>query len=139
MSQNSPEIKHLKLSLLLLRLGVFIVFLVWTLDKFFKPEHTAKVFSKFYFIENLSINMTYVVGAIQLLILFAFLLGIMKLFSYGLLLLMHLVSTLTPFAKYLDPFANTNLLFFAAWPMLAALIALYLLRDHDTLLNIPKR
>jgi len=134
MSENTQEIKHLKLSLLLLRLGVFVVFFVWTMDKFFKPEHTAKVFSKFYFIDGLSLNMAYIVGAVQLLILMAFLLGIMKRYSYGLLLLMHLVSTLTPFAKYLDPFSN--LLFFAAWPMLAALIALYLLREQDTLLNI---
>jgi putative oxidoreductase len=29
-----------------------------------------------------------------------------------------------------------NLLFFAAWPMLAACIALYLLRDQDTLLTV---
>ena len=136
MSNITQEVKHLKLSLLLLRLGVFVVFFVWTMDKFFQPEHASKVFSKFYFIDNLSIDMAYVVGVIQLLVIFAFLLGVMKRYSYGLLLLMHLVSTLTPFAKYLDPFSN--LLFFAAWPMLSALIALYLLREHDTLLNIKQ-
>ena len=32
---------------------------------------------------------------------------------------------------YLEPF--DHLLFFAAWPMLAACFALYLLRDDDTL------
>lgn len=136
MSNITQEVKHLKLSLLLLRLGVFVVFFVWTMDKFFNPEHTAIVFSKFYFIDNLSIGVAYVVGVIQLLVVFAFLLGIMKQYSYGLLLVMHLISTLTPFAKYLDPFSN--LLFFAAWPMLSALIALYLLREHDTLLNIKQ-
>ena len=49
---------------------------------------------------------------------------------------MHTVSTLSSWRQYLDPF--DNLLFFAAWPMLAACIALYLLRDHDNLLSINK-
>ena len=137
MSENTKEIKHLKLSLLLLRLGIFIVFFVWTMDKFFKPEHAVKVFSKFYFIDGLSLNMAYIIGTIQLLVVIAFLLGLMKRYSYGLLLLMHLVSTVTPFVKYFDPFSN--LLFFAAWPMLAALIALYLLREHDTLFNFKRK
>lgn len=47
------------------------------------------------------------------------------------MLLLHAVSTFSSFPQYLDPFKN--LLFFAAWPMLAACIALYLLRDLDTM------
>lgn len=41
-------------------------------------------------------------------------------------LLLHGISTLSSYRQYLDPF--NNLLFFAAWPMLAACFALYLLR-----------
>ena len=46
-------LKRLPLALLLLRLGVFIVMLMWTLDKLVKPEHAAKVFKRFYFIDGL--------------------------------------------------------------------------------------
>lgn len=63
-------------------------------------------------------------------LLLAFLVGYQKRVSYGLVLVLHGVSTLSSYAKYLEPFSH--LLFFAAWPMLAACVALYLLRDLDT-------
>jgi hypothetical protein len=34
--------------------------------------------------------------------------------------------------QYLNPWEPNNLLFFAAWPMLAACFSLYLLRELDT-------
>jgi hypothetical protein len=56
-----------------------------------------------------------------------------KRYTYGLVLVFHGVSTLSSWKQYiLEP----NLLFFAAWPMLAACIALYLLRDLDTLFTV---
>ena len=128
MNQNQA----LQTSLLLLRLGVFIVFFMWTIDKFLNPAHTAAVFAKFYLIGGLSETIAYPVGALQMAIVFMFLLGIKKRFSYGFILLMHLVSTLSTYEKYLDPWSSPNLLFFAAWPMLAACAALYLLRNEDT-------
>ncbi len=60
--------------------------------------------------------------------------GLFKTWSYGIVLLMHGVTTLASWKQYLDAF--DNLLFFAAWPMFAACIALFLLRKHDTLLNV---
>ncbi|MAM88915.1 MAG: hypothetical protein CME36_16550 [unclassified Hahellaceae] len=123
--------KHLPLSLLLLRLGIFIVFLMWTLDKFVQPEHAAKVFGAFYGLEGLGSSLLYGMGAAQLVLIAAFVLGLFKTWSYGLIMLFHGVSTLSSFGKYLDPF--NNLLFFAAWPMFAACIALFLLREYDTL------
>ncbi len=51
---------------------------------------------------------------------------------------MHAVSTLSSFRQYLAPFKGPNLLFFAAWPMLAACIALFLLRDLDTLWTVGR-
>jgi hypothetical protein len=38
---------------------------------------------------------------------------------------------LSAFRQYLTLFEGSHLLFFAAWPMLAACAALYLLRDRD--------
>ncbi|MGJ3243284.1 MAG: hypothetical protein ACFE0O_10075 [Opitutales bacterium] len=124
-------------SLLVLRLTVFIVFAFWTLDKFLNPEHTARVFANFYQIENLSAAMSYAIGTVQAVILLAFLVGFRKTVSYGLVLALHAVSTLSSFPQYLAPFEGPNLLFFAAWPMLGALIALFLLRDADRLWVVP--
>lgn len=128
MNQNPA----LKTSLLLLRLGVFVVFFMWTIDKFINPGHTAAVFDRFYLIGGLSETLAYVLGAVQMIIVLMFLLGIKKRVSYGFILVMHLVSTLSTYEKYFDPWSSPNLLFFAAWPMLAACAVLYLLRDEDT-------
>lgn len=126
--------KRLPLALLLLRVGVFIVMLMWTLDKFINPEHAAKVFKKFYFISGISPGMFQVIGAAELVIIVAFVLGFMKRWTYGIVLLLHAISTLSSFANYLNPWSN--LLFFAGWPMLAACFALYYLRDADTLWTV---
>ncbi len=133
---SSEKNSALKLSLLLLRLGVFIVFFMWALDKLINPDHAAAVFSKFYFFDGLSTSLAYTIGVVQMLIVLSFLLGIKKNFSYGLVLVMHLVSTLLSYERYFDPWTSPNLLFFAAWPMLAAITALYLLREEDTLFTV---
>ena len=57
--------------------------------------------------------------------------GAWKSVTYGAVLLLHAVSTLSSYQQYLHPFEGANLLFFAAWPMLAARAALFLLRDVD--------
>jgi hypothetical protein len=107
------------------------VFLVWTLDKLVLPEHAAKVFTSFYGLGGLSESIFYAIGAAQLVLILAFVGGLFKTWTYGAILIFHGVSTLAAFSKYLQPF--DNLLFFAAWPMLAACAALFLLREYDTL------
>ncbi len=121
-------------ALLMLRLGVFIVMFMWTLDKFVAPEHAAGVFANFYGIEGLGSAAFAVIGLAQLVLVLGFLAGFMKRFTYGLVFLLHGISTLSSYAQYLEPF--DHLLFFAAWPMLAACFALYYLRDQDTLLSV---
>src|SRR6266850_1434415 len=110
---------RVRLPLFLLRIGVFIVMLMWTLDKFVRPGHAAGIFKKFYGIDGISPTVFYVIGALELLFLVGFVTGTAKRYTYGLVLL-------------------DNLLFFAAWPMLAACITLYLLRDLDTLWAMQK-
>jgi putative oxidoreductase len=129
-----PNEKRLALALLSLRLGVFIVMFVWTLDKFINPDHAAKVFEHFYKLGGLGPTAFYVIGALQMILVLAFVTGFAKRWSYGLIFLSHGISTLSSYKQYLDPFSN--LLFFAAWPMLAACFALYILRDFDTLLSV---
>ncbi len=129
--------QRLQWSLLSLRLGVFIVMLMWTLDKFVQPEHSGKVFENFYGLAGWSETAFMFIGGLELLLVLAFVAGIWKRLTYGLVLILHGVSTLSSYAQYLDPF--NHLLFFAAWPMLAACITLYLLRDNDVLFTLPKQ
>lgn len=125
-----PQQERITWSLLSLRVTVFVVMLFWTLDKFVQPEHAASVFEGFYGLGGLGSTAFYVIGALEMVIILAFVTGSWKRISYGLVLLFHAVSTLSSYRLYLDPFEN--LLFFAAWPMLAACLTLYLLRDLDT-------
>lgn len=127
---------RVRLPLFLLRVGVFIVMLMWTLDKFIHPGHAAGIFKKFYSIGGISPTMFSVIGAAELVLLVGFVTGTAKRFTYGVVLLLHAISTLASYRQYLAPF--DNLLFFAAWPMLAACITLYLLRDLDTLWAMQK-
>jgi len=74
----------------------------------------------------------YAMAAAELLLIFAFVLGIARRFTYGAVFLLHAISTFSSYRQYLAPFEKTNLLFFAAWPMLAACFAPYYVRDQDT-------
>lgn len=135
--QHPEAVKNLGLSLLSLRIGIFIVMLFWTLDKFINPGHSAKVFSAFYGVENAGEMFLAIIASIQMAVILAFVAGALKTWTYGLVLLMHTVSTLSSWRQYMEPF--DNLLFFAAWPMLAACLALFLLREHDQLFNMDAR
>ncbi|MEL7354369.1 MAG: hypothetical protein AAFN38_23350 [Cyanobacteria bacterium J06560_5] len=67
----------------------------------------------------------------------AFMLGLFKTWSYGLLLGMHLVSTLSVYKQLLNPYEPPNYLLWAAVPLLGSLIALFILRDRDQLFTLP--
>lgn len=125
---------RLEWSLFSLRLGVFVVMLMWTLDKFVNPGHSTRIFEHFYGISGSNDTVAYILGALQLILVFAFMAGIKKRITYGVIFLMHGASTLSSYAQYIDGF--NNLLFFTAWPMWAACFALYLLRDQDVKLTV---
>ncbi len=127
---------RISLALLTLRLGVALVFFMWTLDKLVQPEHAAAVYENFYFIGGLGNTAFYIIGALEMLLIAAFVAGLYKRFTYGLILLLHTISTLSSWSQYLQPFEH--LLFFAAWPMLAACFTLYYLRDMDTRWTLGK-
>ncbi len=129
---------RLPLALLLLRLSVFLVMFVWTVDKFVEPQHASKIMAEFYSIGGIGSALIYFLATIELVVVLAFLVGFVKRWSYGLVLLLHAISTLSSYQKYLNPLQPPNLLFFAAIPMLAACFVLYYLRDADVLWTIKK-
>lgn len=129
LQHNDPRISY---SLLMLRLGVGLVFFMWTLDKLLNPEHAAGIFERYYMIAGLGTSLMLVVGVLQMGLVLAFIAGFMRKWSYGLIFLLHAVSTFSAYKQYMNPWEKPNLLFFAAFPMLAACFALWLLRDYDS-------
>lgn len=139
MSENLVVSREkLEWSLFGLRVGVFVVLAMWTIDKFVNPDHAALVMKAFYSVPSLSSSVAYVLGSLQLILILSFLVGFQKRWVTMIILIMHLGSTLVSFGRYMDPWSGSNLLFFAAWPMLAAIVALYLLREFDQKFSISK-
>lgn len=124
-------------ALLFLRLGVFIVILMWTLDKFINPGHSAGVFENFYGLSGWGPTVFMILGALELVLLIGFVIGYMKTLTYGFILVIHAISTISTWKQLLNPY-DGNLLFFAGIPMLAACWALFSLRDLDTRFTIGK-
>ena len=130
---------RLPLALLFLRLSDFLVMFLWTVDKVVQPQHASEIMAAFYGIGGVGNFVIYLLATFELAIIVAFLLGFAKQWSYGLVFLIHGGSTLVPYKMYLQPFESSNLLFFAAIPMLAACFVLYYLREVDVLWTIKKK
>ncbi len=127
----------LEVCLLIMRLTFAAFILVWAVDKVIAPGHAKKVFSNYYF-TDLPPELFMVLGIVQIVVIGAFAVGFMRFWTYGAMLVMHAVSTLSTFDKLIDPWAAgpRGLLFWAAVPTLGAIIALFVLRDRDQLLSV---
>jgi hypothetical protein len=84
---------RLPLALLLLRLSVFLVMFVWTVDKFVEPQHASKIMAEFYSLSGVCTAIIYLLAVIELAIILAFLIGIRQ--------TMELWSC-TPAVRYFD-------------------------------------
>lgn len=123
--------------LFFMRLSIALVLLMWTVDKFVNPSHAVAVYDKFYFIPaEIAANLMIGIAAAEMVLIVLFVIGRFKSITYLMVLLIHAVSTITPITVYLNPFEGAGLLFFAAWPMLAACYTLYVFRNEDTKFNI---
>lgn len=129
----STATRNLEISLLTLRVSVAAVMLVWAVDKFVRPEHSSSVFAGFYGVSGVGEGLVLGLGVAQVLLVLAFLAGVARTWTYGAIGLLHAASTFVSWRQYLAPFEGANILFFAAWPMLAACLTLFLLRDQDRL------
>lgn len=135
---NNSNISKLPLGLMLVRYGVVLFMLPWILMKFTAPSSTTGIFEKYYHISGVGNEVSYAIGAVMLAVLIAFAVGFKKRISYGLIMLFHGVSTVMTI-PYLIPYTEKFIpTFMAAIPTLAALILLYMMRDHDTKFTIGK-
>src|SRR5438034_10087341 len=112
-------------ALLVLRVTIFLVMLVWTIDKFVEPQHASKIMEHFYFIKGVSSSMVYVIGALKLTVLVGFVDEFAKKWTYGFVFLCHAVYTLLIYNHYLHQLFSHLLLFFAVWPILGVCFLLY--------------
>lgn len=131
-------IRRLEFGLAVIRLAAAAFFLVWSIEKIVEPERAASVFQAFYFIESLPATGSLLVGVVQTAIILAFACGLWKLWTYGAVLLMHTVSTLSTIERLASPYSDINHLFWAAVPVLGALVALFILRNDDNFLTLGR-
>lgn len=124
---------RIPLALLMLRLSIFLVMLMWTLDKFLYPEHMRQVFEQFSYVGDVGLTTSYLFTGLALALITSFLFGFWKTFTYGLVFVLYAVSVLLSYRQFFSPFENANLVSFQAWPLLVACFALYYLRELDTM------
>jgi hypothetical protein len=128
---------RLAVSLLLLRLSLGLVMMVWAFDKILNPGHGAAVFEGFYGLAGVGEPAVRIVGVAQGCDRARLPPGLAKTWTYGAMLFMHAVTTAASWSAYLQPLEN--ILFFSAWPMLAGLVTLFLLRDEDRIASLGGR
>ncbi|MBT6033708.1 MAG: hypothetical protein HOH19_14115, partial [Kordiimonadaceae bacterium] len=97
-------------------------------EKFVNPGHLIGNLEYFYLIDGIDNNIIYIGGVIHMIVVFAFLAGMWKRYTYGFMMVAHGLSTIVSWRQYTTDF---NIVFYTAWPMLAACVALYILRDLD--------
>ena len=119
-----------------LRIGLFLFMMVWTVEKFVRPEAFQSIFGSFYGF-NAGHALIYLIGAAQLAILVLFVVGKFKTVSYGLVMLMNVMTLLVSYRQILAPYeGSTNHLFVASIVIAAGSVALFLSRNDDHFLTI---
>jgi putative oxidoreductase len=119
-------------ALFLLRVGLGVFLLLWSCDKLAEPDTTVKIFQGFYKIP-ISGSAAYAIGVIEALLSILIIAGAWKSYTYATGLALHTISTIASWRQLTSPFSQGHHLFVAAVPVLTAFIALYILRDRDTL------
>ena len=123
--------------LFVLRVTIAIVFIMWTGDKFVNPVHAQSVWSGFFYMPEVGRALFLGIGIAEAILVILFLAGSLKSITYLLVLVLHTFSTLAPYEIYLNAYnGNYNLLFFGAFPMWGACLALYIMREYDTKFTI---
>ena len=136
MTATAASDHRLPVTLLVLRLLIFGVFLFWACDKLFAPAQAAQIYEA-YFSLTVGHGLVVAIGLLELVLLASFLIGYQKRLTRAAMLVLMAIATIAPGRFYLTPFQDHILLYFAAWPALAVTFMLYYLRDRDTLWTLP--
>jgi len=131
-------------ALFIMRITAAIFLGLWATLKFHRPEWAENIWKGAYKfehlgLENLSVEVSYGMGVIQLAIVFAFALGLWRFWTYGLMMLMSAAGVIGSLESFLTYFNYPRNLMLTSIPTLGALIALFLLRDLDNFLSVPQK
>ena len=88
--------KNMGLALLLLRVGLGVFLLLWSVDKLIAPGKTVVIFEHFYHLP-IGSALAQAIGVAELLLSISIILGFKKTLSYGLGAALHGVSTLSTY------------------------------------------
>ena len=128
---------NLRIPLFATRILIALFLLPWTLMRFTRPESAKGVADKYYGPLGGMPDIVFLIIAIFMAaLLLAFVTGVKKRISYGLVLLLHTVGTLTTVPYLIPGTDNFNILFMAALPTIGAMWLLYVLREQDTFLSL---
>ena len=141
---SADLLNRLRLCLLCCRLGVFIVFLVWTYNKLIRPEHGVHIMGKFYSAPGLSEGLIIGFSIFELAMCVLLVLGYYKRVTRGFFVLLSLLAVGMPrviegYIRAITVEAHPTILYFTGFCLLACAFTLYYLRDYDTLFSIPDR
>lgn len=136
------ETKSIAYGLLTLRITLFLLMVMWALLKITAPgsygasDDGAGIFGSFYGV-SLDQGLVLAVGVGQVLFLIAFLAGAARTITTGGVLLMNAATLVVSLPMILPAFAGGgNILFAASFPVFGASLALFLMRQHDTMLSL---
>ncbi len=124
-------------ALWLLRIGLGMFLLLWSLDKIITPIETTALFSRYYWID-FSTSVVMILGSLELALSLMIILGLYKTLSYGAGLIIQIASVIAYYPELMNPF-GTQHYFIAELPLLFAFIALFLVRDFDSKWALSKR
>jgi putative oxidoreductase len=121
-------------ALFILRAGLGVFLLLWSVDKLVAPQSAVGIYQFFYRL-SITTDIAYIIGVAEGLLSLAIIAGFLRTYSYGLGLALHAISTLSTYQQLLHPFGEHHL-FIAALPVLAGFVTLFLLRRQDTLWSV---
>lgn len=127
---SSPKIS---VALLIMRLTIAGFFGAWTSLKFYRPEWFENVFTNNYGLDFITRDMSTYVGILQAAICVLFVIGMWRTLSYGALVLMQGAGIWGSLSNLMNYTNYPNNLMLAAVPAFGAVLALWILRDLDTL------
>ena len=140
---NQDLAQRLGLCLFFCRVGIFIVFLAWTLDKLIRPEHGVGIMRNFYLIPGISETLILLFGIFELVMCLLFLTGFYKTVTRGFFLFLSVMSIFTP--RALNGMKNGildgwhTIMFFSAFCLLACAIIVFVFREYDTRFSLADK
>jgi uncharacterized membrane protein YphA (DoxX/SURF4 family) len=133
-SLESGARRRFGFALALLRVALGLFLLVFGLGKFIITDTSVAIYQHLYGV-SASRALVYALGALEVLLAIAIIVGAFRRWSYAIGLLAHGATTVATARLILDPWGllsgEPQQLYLAAVPVLAAFAALYLLRDLD--------